>query len=390
MQTVRSFCRICTAVCGILVDVAGDEVVRVRGDQDHPSFARLHVPEGPGAARDAPPPGAPRTSDGAGRRGSSSRRRGTTCLDDLAARLRAIIERHGPEAIGVFFGSGVGMDAAGYRTDGSAFRRARHPGQVQPADHRRHRQGARVPPGGRFPRPQHRTSTTSGPSWSMYIGVNPVVSHGHTSAMPDPVTSLRALRTHAEVWVIDPRRSETARLASRHLAPRPGTDYAVLAFLVRELLARRAPTATSSTHRMRRAPTSSPPRSSPDTSPTPPTSAGVAEPDLLALLDAVRRAGPVAVVTGTGVTMAATHGNVTQWLAWVAHDPDRLDEPARRRVVPSRVRPPARVLRAARPPTGRALRSRSKLPPRRPGVPRRVAVRRPRRRDPRRHTSGPS
>jgi anaerobic selenocysteine-containing dehydrogenase len=36
VQTVRSFCRICTAVCGIVVEVSGDQVVRVRGDQDHP------------------------------------------------------------------------------------------------------------------------------------------------------------------------------------------------------------------------------------------------------------------------------------------------------------------------------------------------------------------
>ena len=63
-----------------------------------------------------------------------------------------------------------------------------------------------------------------------------MVSHGHTVAMPDPVTAIRGLRDHAEVWVLDPRRTETARLATRHLAPRPGTDYAVLAFLVRELL----------------------------------------------------------------------------------------------------------------------------------------------------------
>ena len=36
MQTVRSFCRVCTSVCGILVDIDGDEVIRVRGDQEHP------------------------------------------------------------------------------------------------------------------------------------------------------------------------------------------------------------------------------------------------------------------------------------------------------------------------------------------------------------------
>ena len=36
VRTVRSFCRVCTSVCGILVDVDGDRVVRVRGDRDHP------------------------------------------------------------------------------------------------------------------------------------------------------------------------------------------------------------------------------------------------------------------------------------------------------------------------------------------------------------------
>jgi anaerobic selenocysteine-containing dehydrogenase len=34
-RTVRSFCRVCTSVCGILVDIDGDEVIRVRGDRDH-------------------------------------------------------------------------------------------------------------------------------------------------------------------------------------------------------------------------------------------------------------------------------------------------------------------------------------------------------------------
>src|SRR5262249_21238217 len=70
----------------------------------------------------------------------------------------------------------------------------------------------------------------------VYVGINPVVSHGHTVALPDPVTAIPELRTHAEVRVIDRRRTETARLATNHLAPRPGTDYAVLAYLVREIL----------------------------------------------------------------------------------------------------------------------------------------------------------
>ena len=35
-----------------------------------------------------------------------------TCLDDLAARLKAIIDEHGPRAVGLFTGGGGYLDAA--------------------------------------------------------------------------------------------------------------------------------------------------------------------------------------------------------------------------------------------------------------------------------------
>ena len=38
--------------------------------------------------------------------------------------------------------------------------------------------------------------------------------------------------------MLDPRRTETARLADRHLQLRPGTDWLVLGWLVRRLLER--------------------------------------------------------------------------------------------------------------------------------------------------------
>ena len=71
----------------------------------------------------------------------------------------------------------------------------------------------------------------------LLVGCNPVVSHGHSNAMPDPVNRLRELRTGGgELWVVDPRRTETARLTDRHLQARPGSDWVLLAWLVRRLL----------------------------------------------------------------------------------------------------------------------------------------------------------
>src|SRR5262245_42484408 len=114
MRTVRSFCRICTTLCGILVDVSGEEVRRVRGDRDHPFSHGYTCPKGRSLPRMHHHPDRLerpliRVGD---RLAATSWER---CLDDLAERLRAVIDRHGPRAIGVFFGSGIGMDASGYR-----------------------------------------------------------------------------------------------------------------------------------------------------------------------------------------------------------------------------------------------------------------------------------
>ena len=74
----------------------------------------------------------------------------------------------------------------------------------------------------------------------VFVGTNPVVSHGHLASLSDPVVRLRHLTSgDREVWVLDPRRTETARLATRHLEVRPGGDYAFFAHAIRDDLSRR-------------------------------------------------------------------------------------------------------------------------------------------------------
>jgi anaerobic selenocysteine-containing dehydrogenase len=309
-RTVRSFCRVCTAVCGILVDVSGDEVVRVRGDVDHPFSHGYTCPKGRALPRMHHHPG--RIEGPLVRAGD--RLEPTTwdeCLEDLAARLRAVIDAHGPESIGVFFGSGVGMDAAGYRMAEALYRALGTRARFSPLTIDGTAKVLVSDLVGGFPGLNPHVDTEHA-NVIVYVGVNPVVSHGHTSAMPDPVTALRALLTHADVWVVDPRRTETARLATRHLAPRPGTDYAVLAWLVRELLRDGADHEVMD--RVAGADVLAE-AVAPFTLEHAAHLAGVDGVELTDLLDAVRRAGRVAVVTGTGVTMSAA-ANVTQWLAW--------------------------------------------------------------------------
>ncbi|HEX7095075.1 MAG TPA: molybdopterin-dependent oxidoreductase, partial [Acidimicrobiales bacterium] len=149
------------------------------------------------------------------------------------------------------------------------------------------------------------------------FGTNPVVSHGHSNAIPDPVRRLREHRARdGELWVVDPRRTETAMLADRHLQIRPGTDHVLLGHLVRELLVHGADrdyldrhadgvdALTAAVERFDREHTIR--RTGID---------GAAIDELLA---AIRRHGRVSALTGTGCSMAR-EANVTEWFLWALH-----------------------------------------------------------------------
>ncbi|MGW9265376.1 molybdopterin-dependent oxidoreductase [Gordonia terrae] len=65
------------------------------------------------------------------------------------------------------------------------------------------------------------------------IGANPVVSNGSVTTAADFPGKLTALRRRGgRLTVIDPARTRTAKLADTHLAPRPGTDAALLSAVV--------------------------------------------------------------------------------------------------------------------------------------------------------------
>ncbi len=306
MPTVRSFCRVCTSVCGILVDIDGDRVVAVHGDGEHPFSHGYTCPKGRALPRLHHHPDRLERPQ----MRMDGRLQNTTweaCLDDLGTKLRDTINTHGPESVGINFGTGVGMDAAGYRIAQSLHAAIGTPAKFSPLtiDGTAKVLMAELMGGSSAltGRPDYDNAT-----FAVFIGSNPVVSHGHTVGLPNPRGAIRDLAKHAEVWVVDPRYTETARLASHHLAPRPGTDYGVLAYLLREVLRDgvRAPAqdvdalaAAVAPYTLRHAA----------------TIADVPEAELEQLLSAVCRAGRIVVDTGTGVTMS-TSANVTQWLSW--------------------------------------------------------------------------
>jgi anaerobic selenocysteine-containing dehydrogenase len=70
----------------------------------------------------------------------------------------------------------------------------------------------------------------------LVLGANPAASMGSLMTAPGVVQKLKALRQRGTLMVIDPRRTETAALASEYHAIRPGSDALLLIALAQAML----------------------------------------------------------------------------------------------------------------------------------------------------------
>jgi anaerobic selenocysteine-containing dehydrogenase len=308
--THRTYCRICIAGCGIEVDVEDGRAVAVRGDAAHPLSAGYTCSKGralPAIHHDAGRLDAPMLrTDGALRPATWG-----AVLDDLRHRLDDVVRESGTGSVGFFLGGGIYMDTAGYWCFRRISRRldTGHIYSDTTIDSAAKYRAMELVAGTYSLMPHVDRDVRL----VLMLGTNPVVSHGQTPMFEDPVQRMRRTTARGEVWVVDPRVTESARLATRHLPIRPGTDHALLAFLVRALLADGADTAAvrARVRNLDRLATAV----APFTLEVAAARTGLAADALVDLLATVRRAGRLAVLTGTGVTMSRG-GNVAEWLVW--------------------------------------------------------------------------
>ncbi len=315
VRRVTTFCRICPGLCGIVVDVEGDRVLKVSGDPDHPISAGYTCSKGRALPAfhhhphriDRPQL---RTGDGA-----LADATWDAAIGDLATRLSRLIERHGPDTVAVYRATHSAFDGAAQRAIGAFLRgigtTQRYSSITLDTPNKNLVPDLVAGSGYLFP-----LADWDATRLLLLIGHNPVVSHGHVTSRPNALASIRAIKARGgHVVVVDPRRTESARLADLHLAVRPGTDAALVAFAVRSLLDAGADldylganAEPDSVERLRAA-------VAPFDRDATATRCDVDADDLDRLVELVRQAGRLSVPTGTGVSMSSAP-NAAEWLVW--------------------------------------------------------------------------
>ena len=235
-RTVHTFCRYCLASCGIDVTVEGNRVTKISPDKQNPHTWQDFCAKGRTANQLVEHPR---------RILNPMRRVGDTYVEatwdeaitDIAARMNALIDADGPDAVGIYYGNPSGfsssniifmngwLDAVGTHSRyfvGSVDQNAMH--VVASAMY-----------GSMLMAP---VSDIDNCDYFLLVGTNPAVSAWNwLETVPGGWRrALERQKRGAKIVVVDPLRTETVEKADVHLAVRPGQDWALLLAMVKVIL----------------------------------------------------------------------------------------------------------------------------------------------------------
>jgi anaerobic selenocysteine-containing dehydrogenase len=237
MPTYRTTCKVgaCEPFCGLEVDVQDGCMVAVRPDAEHPvttgyaCIKGMHVPD---YQNDPDRLLHPLRRSGSG----WERLPWETAIREIGRRLRAIRDAWGPRSIATYWGNAAdSVSISLANTFCHAFGSPNSFNVLSLEYTDRGAVAARVlgnenlilqPDAGRA-------------KFALLLGTNPLVTNGMTLLQRRPriAADIKAIqRAGGKVVVVDPRRTETVKVADEHVPIRPGTDLFLLVGMIRRII----------------------------------------------------------------------------------------------------------------------------------------------------------
>jgi len=227
-------CNLCEAICGLEIRVAHGQITSIRGDKEDP-FSRGHICPKAVALQDIHND-PDRLRHPMRRTASGWERLGWDEAVELAAKgLRTVQEAHGLDAVAMYIGNPA-VHNYGNLIYGPPLLRAlksKNRFSATSVDQLPHQLVAWFMFGHQLLLPIPDLERTR---FLLILGGNPAVSNGSLMTCPDVKKRLQEIRQRGgRVVLLDPRRTETARLVDEHHFIRPGTDALFLMALVHTL-----------------------------------------------------------------------------------------------------------------------------------------------------------
>jgi anaerobic selenocysteine-containing dehydrogenase len=234
-STGHLLCRVCNKGCPMIAEVRDGRLAAVRGNKDNELFAGYTCVKGRAM---------PAFINGPGRLLRSQRRSPdgfepipvATAMDEIAARLSEILDKHGPRSIATYYGTQLQNVPAGalMRAFSAAIGSDMKFGASSLDKPGRSIAWAML---GKWQAPPMGFSA---PGAVLMLGINPLVNGlgGIPAGHPGHWLGER-LGAGMDLIVVDPRRSDIAKRATLFLQPRPGHDIPILAAMLNVILTER-------------------------------------------------------------------------------------------------------------------------------------------------------
>ncbi|HAR31190.1 MAG TPA: formate dehydrogenase, partial [Gammaproteobacteria bacterium] len=231
----RTFCRVCEPACGLVATVRDDRLIALAPDREHPvsrGFVCNKGIYGLDIHNDPDRLTHPLKRTAAGEFVPVS---WDEALGDIAARLKALIEKHGTGAVASYTGNPTAFNALYGPSFGSFMRQlgARKFFSSGTQDCSNKFAGSEAVFGTRT---LHPLPDIDRSDYILIIGENPAVSHMSFMSLPNPMEHLKAaVARGARVIYVNPRRIESASIAGEVVPIRPDTDVYLLAGMLHEI-----------------------------------------------------------------------------------------------------------------------------------------------------------
>jgi len=227
-------CPLCEAMCGIVIEHRGSEILSIKPDRDD-VLSRGHICPKAVALKDI--------HEDPDRLRRPVRRTAQgweeiswdTAFDEVEQRVAAVRQRHGNNAVAIYAGNPTVHNLGAMLAVGDFIRAVRTENlySATSVDQLPHMVASHAMFGHQFLIPVPDVDRTQ---LFVCIGGNPVASGGSIMGAPGFEKRVAALRARGGRFVvIDPRRTESAEVADEHLSIRPGTDVFLLLGLLREV-----------------------------------------------------------------------------------------------------------------------------------------------------------
>ena len=234
-QTHYRNCNLCEAICGLEIQTENDSIKSIKADDKNPlsrghicpkAFALKDLHEDPDRLQHPV-----RKTDNGWQKISWKE-----ALDEVASKLCSIQEKYGQNSVGIYLGNPNVHNLGSMSIMPLLIKsiKTKNKFSATSVDQLPHQFAAHFMFGHHFMIPIPDIDRTN---YMLILGANPLVSNGSLMTVPDVRNRLNKIMNNGgKVVVIDPRKTETAKIASEHCFIQPGTDVYLLLSILYQII----------------------------------------------------------------------------------------------------------------------------------------------------------